>query len=120
MCNPTSASADYCRDCNGVGIAPDRGSRGVRCKCQDATLTDTALVEAMECLLALVGTPIARRKLGIGPDDERVRIVRAALASRAAAPVKIHTEHLSPHHAIQGTEEEIQQMKLGLFPKSKG
>lgn len=38
-----------------------------------------AVVEAMECLLALVGTPIARRKLNLEPDDERLTIVRAAL-----------------------------------------
>lgn len=44
-----------------------------------------ALRDAMECLLALVGTPIARRKLGISPDDERVSIVRAALARGSVA-----------------------------------
>lgn len=37
------------------------------------------VAEAMECLLALVGTPIGRRKLGIEPDDERLVTVRSAL-----------------------------------------
>lgn len=44
---------------------------------RDAEIVD--IRDALQCAYALICTPIARRKLGLAADDERVAMIRAAL-----------------------------------------